>query len=290
MNFSVMTVSYPIDPETYEEISQLCENAEKADLTSYRLVMNLNASKSYETKGFFVLIYDDEQNTLAGAASAIDMIGLNTYEWSILVDPMYRQIGIGEALYNVLRESLSVRGSEGDLALSVEGSNYGEAFLQAKNYTYSFSESTLEARGAVLAEPLTINVRPYAVQDEQKLCEIFSAAFGDTYEESLELIAFNSETEGIELWVAEQNGEVVGTVSTRKEGKLHWLTALAVHPSYQGQGIGSELLNWVKDYVIRSGETTVALDVELENKKALSIYEKNGFLVSLQINYYVKMM
>ena len=288
MNFSAMTVSYPVDPETYEEISQLCEKAEKADVVSYRLAMNLAASKSYETKGFFVLIYDDEQNTLAGAASAIDMIGLNTYEWSILVDPMYRQIGLGEALYNVLREGLAMRGSEGDLALSVEGSHYGEQFLQAKHYTYSFSESTLEAKGVLLTESQTINVRPFVAQDEQMLCDIFSGAFGDTYEESLELIEFNTQTEGIHLWVVEKNNEIVGTVSTKKEGTLHWLTALAVHSEHQGKGIGSEIINWVKDYVVRSGETTVALDVELENKKALSIYEKNGFLISHQINYYVK--
>ena len=59
---------------------------------------------------------------------AVDLMGLNTYEWSILVDPMYRKIGLGETLYNVLRSSLEVRGSEGDLALAVESSNYGEAF------------------------------------------------------------------------------------------------------------------------------------------------------------------
>jgi mycothiol synthase len=288
MNFSAITVSYPIDEETFNEISQLCENAEQVDLVSYRLVMNLALSRNADVKGFFVLIYDDVQNVLAGAASAVDLMGLNTYEWSILVDPMYRNIGLGEALYNVLRNSLEMRGSEGDLALAVESSNYGEAFLMDKNYRYSFSEATLEAKAEVAQQPITLHVRPYTSQDSEALCEIFSKAFGDTKEESLDLIDFNSATEGLHLWVAELENEIVATVTTRKEGNSHWVSAFAVHPNQQNKGIGSQVLIWVKDYVLRAGESNVLLDVELENKKALSIYEKNGFLISTKINYYVQ--
>ena len=109
----------------------------------------------------------------------------------------------------------------------------------------------------------------------------------DTTEESLQLIEFNSTTNGIYLWVAERDGDVVGTVTTRQEGDGHWVTALAVHPSFEGQGIGSEILRWVKDYVVRSGGRIVLLDVEIDNARALLIYEKNDFMISSQIHYYV---
>ena len=287
MNFSAITVSYPIDYETYEEINQLCENAEQVDLKSYRSVINLAMAKNLDARGFFVLVYDDEQNQLAGAASAVDLMGLNTYEWSIIVDPMYREIGIGQALYNVLKEGLSMRGSDGDLALAVEGGHFGEEFLQSIGYAYSFSEATLEAKAVVANEPFTLSMRPFQQHDTKALCEIFIQGFGDTMEESLQLIEFNSTTEGICLWVAERDGEVVGTVSTRQDGDGHWVTALAVHPSFEGQGIGSEILRWVKDYVVRAGCRIVLLDVEIDNARALAIYEKNGFMISSQIHYYV---
>ena len=287
MNFSAITVSYPIDQETYEELNQLCDNAEQTDLKSYRSVLNLAMAKSPDARGFFVLVYDDEQNQLAGAASAVDIMGLNTYEWSIVVDPMYREIGIGLTIYNVLKEGLSMRGSDGDLALAVDGGHFGEQFLKSCGYEYSFSEATLEARAVAANDPFTFTMRLYQPNDMKALCEIFSQGFGDTTEESLQLIEFNSTTEGIYLWVAEQDGEVVGTVTTRQEGDGHWVTALAVHPSFEGQGIGSEILRWVKDYVVRSGGRVVLLDVEIENARALSIYEKNGFMISSQIHYYV---
>ena len=287
MKFSAITVSYPIDIETYEELDRLCKNAEQTDLKSYRSVLKLSMAKSSDIKGFFVLIYDDEQNQLAGAASAVDLMGLNTYEWSIVVDPMYREIGIGLALYNVLKEGLSMRGSEGDLALAVDGSHFGEQFLKSQGYEYSFSEATLEAKAVVATEPFKFTMRPFQQNDTKALCETFSQGFGDTMEESLQLIEFNSSTEGICLWVAERDGDVVGTVTTSQDGDGHWVTALAVHPSFEGEGIGSEILRWVKDYVVRSGGRVVLLDVEIDNVRALSIYEKNGFMISSQIHYYV---
>ncbi|MBH9787869.1 GNAT family N-acetyltransferase, partial [Clostridioides difficile] len=43
-----------------------------------------------------------------------------------------------------------------------------------------------------------------------------------------------------------------------------------------------------KDYASKVGATFVMLDVEVDNKKALSVYEKAGFMKAQQIDYYVK--
>lgn len=289
MNFSVITVSFPIDEETYEEINQLCIQAEVEDFKQYQQVMNLPLAKSYEAKGFYVLVYEDDQNELVGAAAAVDLMGLNTYEWSMIVGPMYRKLGIGQALYNVLQDGLVARGSDGQLALAVEGSYFGKEFLEKNGFQYSFSEATLKANVESIQSELSISVRPFEVKDTHVLCEIFSAGFGDTEDESLELIQFNSTTEGLNLWVVERNDKVVGTVTTRKEGLEQWITAFAVHPNNSGQGIGSEILMWVKDYALRNGEKFVMLDVEVDNIRALSIYEKNDFSIASQINYYVNL-
>ena len=103
MNFSFMTVSFPVDLETYNEMKGLCEEAHKADGVHYESILNLPNAQNYEVSGFFVLVYSDEDDRLVGLASAIDLIGLNTFEWSILVSPMYRRIGLGDAIYNVLQ-------------------------------------------------------------------------------------------------------------------------------------------------------------------------------------------
>lgn len=287
MNLSAITVSFPLDQETYEEIQNLCKTAAECDGHLLNQVMNLPLAKSYDTRGFYVLVYDDDKNKLVGAGTAIDIMGLNTYEWSLVVAPMYRQLGIGTAILNVLKEGMAAREGEGELALIVEGSHFGKEFLQKKGYLYSFSEATLEARAEVLPHKVAVTLRPFMQKDTEALVAIFSEAFGDMREESLELIEFNTTTEGLVMWTAEMDGEVVGTVTTRKEGEVQWITAFAVAPNKQRQGIGTQILNLVKDYAIRAGEKTVLLDVEIENTGALRVYEKAGFMKSSQLDYYI---
>ncbi|HAU35452.1 MAG TPA: GNAT family N-acetyltransferase, partial [Lysinibacillus sp.] len=72
------------------------------------------------------------------------------------------------------------------------------------------------------------------------------------------------------------------------ENEIQWVTALAVHPNCEGQGIGTALLSFSKDYASKTGATFVMLDVEIDNKKAISVYEKAGFMKAQQIDYYVK--
>ena len=291
MNLSIITQSFPIDPETYHEIKTLCESALLLDKFNYSSVLNLQESLQFNVKGFFVLAYDNEQDELVGAASATDQMGLNTYEWAILVSPMYRDIGLDEALLKVIGDGLHQRGAEGELALVIENDTPRRKFVEKYGYSYSFSEATLEAEPQTLAslESLgSLQIREYLeVKDQEALIGIFSDAFGDLREESIQLIQYNSMTEGRILWVAEIDGEIVGTITSSKEGKAQAISALAVHPDKQGHGIGTALLNWVKDFAKRNGDEVVMLDVELENERALAVYEKAGFIKLMQVDYFV---
>lgn len=287
MNISVMTVSFPLDGETLKEVKLLCEEATVQDYRVYETIMNVPMASSFENKGFMVLAYEDDKDLLVGAASAIDLMGLHTYEWSLVVTPAYRQKGIGTALVEGIQVGLKERGAEGQLAVVIDGSPYGHTFIENKGFTYSFSETTLETK----AEPVTlrgdINIQAYN-GEQAELITIYCEAFGDLPEESEELIAFNISTNGRELWIAYRDGAVVGTVTTAKENEIQWVTALAVHPNCEGQGIGTALLSFSKDYASKVGAAFVMLDVEVDNKKALSVYEKAGFMKAQQIDYYVK--
>ncbi|MEW4282214.1 GNAT family N-acetyltransferase [Priestia koreensis] len=54
----------------------------------------------------------------------------------------------------------------------------------------------------------------------------------------------------------------------------YYVDSLVVHPSYRGQGIGSALLQKAEEL---SGDLRFTLNVELDNKGAASLYERQGF-------------
>jgi len=287
MNISVMTVSFPLDGETLKEVTLLCEEATVHDYRVYETALGVPMAGSFETKGFMVLAYEDDKDVLVGVASAVDLMGLHTYEWSLVVTPTYRQKGIGTTLVEALQAGLQERGAEGQLAVVIDGSPFGHTFIENKGFTYSFSEATLETRAESVKLSKDVEITLYA-GEQAELIAIYSEAFGDLPEESEELIAFNTSTDGRKLWLARKDGEVVGTVTTAQENEIQWVTALAVHPNCEGQGIGTAMLSFSKDYASKIGAKFVMLDVEIDNEKALSVYEKAGFMKAQQIDYYVK--
>ena len=75
-------------------------------------------------------------------------------------------------------------------------------------------------------------------------------------------------------FVAEQNGEPVGIVTTTTYGKLAWIGSLIVLKHYHGRGIGSELTRNAIRYLRTKGVETVRLDAV---PKAIPLYKRLGF-------------
>jgi ribosomal protein S18 acetylase RimI-like enzyme len=82
-----------------------------------------------------------------------------------------------------------------------------------------------------------------------------------------------------ELYVAEREGQLVGTVSIaeteRIPSSLH-LFALEVSASRRGQGVGGEIVRWVVEEARRRGRARVYLEVRVDNP-ARRLYHRLGF-------------
>jgi GNAT superfamily N-acetyltransferase len=80
------------------------------------------------------------------------------------------------------------------------------------------------------------------------------------------------------VWL--EGGRVVGTTSVRRLSALNsgWLVSnVAVHPDWQGRGIGRALLEASLDFVRDRGGTWAVLQVRDSNSSARSLYESLGF-------------
>lgn len=96
------------------------------------------------------------------------------------------------------------------------------------------------------------------------------------------------------IFVAEENGKITGFIQgviiehkkgddifydlTHKPSKEGWVGLLFVKPEYRGSGTGQQLLDEMKNYFISKNCTSIRLLVLSDNKHAIAVYEKNGFI------------
>lgn len=82
--------------------------------------------------------------------------------------------------------------------------------------------------------------------------------------------------------LAELDGKVVGYEWFERYHKHAHLTRLAVHPAYQGRGIGAQLLHTAITDALASGVNMITLNTQENNQRSRALYERFGFVFSQQ--------
>ncbi|MBN1451117.1 MAG: GNAT family N-acetyltransferase [Anaerolineales bacterium] len=95
----------------------------------------------------------------------------------------------------------------------------------------------------------------------------------DTPDELQKKIAYDP---GLFL-VAEENGQIIGTVIGGFDGRRGLLYHLAVTASFRGQGIGSCLMEEIESRLRAKGCIRCYLLVTTDNNEAMRYYEKRGW-------------
>ncbi|MGB8983612.1 MAG: GNAT family N-acetyltransferase [Anaerolineales bacterium] len=98
------------------------------------------------------------------------------------------------------------------------------------------------------------NLIPFTAAHQADAIAIWNAAAHPDYPINERFLAFNTTPctgESIEGRLAMQKGEPDGFVlaCAAKDNSLGWVSAIAVHPNFQRQGLGSELLAWAEDWL-----------------------------------------
>lgn len=74
-----------------------------------------------------------------------------------------------------------------------------------------------------------------------------------------------------------EDGEAVGTVMVRQEGKVGRVISIAVLPDHRRRGIGRALMAKAEEVARARGATTVSLEVSVNNEGAIRFYEELGY-------------
>lgn len=137
------------------------------------------------------------------------------------------------------------------------------------------------------AEVPDVSIRPMKAVDLEAVARMELATFSTPWRED----TFRSllERPGVELWVAELDGEVAAYAvlwCILEEGEL---ANIAVRDDVRGRGIGSALLGRMLVVARDSGVRSLYLEVRESNRSARRLYAGRDFLeIGVRHDYYNK--
>jgi len=128
-------------------------------------------------------------------------------------------------------------------------------------------------------------VRRGVFQDFKQVCEIEYRCFDHPYPPRLILMFITLFPEF--FYVVDCNGLVVGyVIGFEERGRVGHVASIAVLPEYRGRGFGKALLEAVEKAFASKGCRESVLEVSVENKVAINMYKKMGYVVEGRIKEY----
>jgi ribosomal protein S18 acetylase RimI-like enzyme len=94
---------------------------------------------------------------------------------------------------------------------------------------------------------------------------------------SIDFLAERLRSPTTQLFIAEDNADIVGFASLRTRSRECELSGIVVLESAAGRGVGTRLLRKATDAAKRRGFGSVLLKTEAANARAISFYKRNGF-------------
>ena len=240
------------------------------------------------------LIEPDEERVPAGGEAGhflawkdgrlVAYLGLDLQEPAeavVVVAPDARRCGIGRQLVDAAGIEVRCRGGD-QLMLTVPGASLaGLAFVTALGAEHDYSEYRMELDRSLLT--------PLEPPDEQfSLCQVGNKAVETLIRISCAAFDLDPTRQrarfaewlsrpGQRLFIGYEDGVAAGCVRVGDYDGVIYLHTFAVLPERQGRGLGGRILRAMVHLLVAEGAGPIRLEVDVENPRALSLYERSGF-------------
>lgn len=138
-----------------------------------------------------------------------------------------------------------------------------------------------------------MQIRPMKLEDYDAVLALWERA-GLPYEphgrDSFSAISRQLQSLGHLMFVAEADGQIIGTVFGSHDGRKGWINRLAIDPRYRRQGLAQRLIEEAENALARGGLTIVAALVEAPNEPSLKLFRKLDYEERRDIVYFRKFL
>ncbi len=131
-----------------------------------------------------------------------------------------------------------------------------------------------------------VRIRTYSPSDEQAVVALWRQIFGypAPHNDPLTVIQHKMAVQPDLLFVAEVEGNVVGTVMGGYDGHRGWIYSLAVTAAHRHKGIGAALMRHAEAALTQRGCLKINLQILASNGDVTAFYKKLGYSVEERIS------
>jgi ribosomal protein S18 acetylase RimI-like enzyme len=211
-------------------------------------------------------------------------------EASLMVDPDFRRRGIGRALVEALRAETGRRNVAHSLLAADLASASATAFLNTLALRRRRTEFRLELDLSRIerARPRIpgLAIRLATPADRQTLIDVLSGAFAAAQADVEHNVDLGLNQPSRDFYLAELDGEAIGAVRLGTGDGNGDITAFGVLPRHQGKGYGRQILLDSIDRLLPMDLPRILIEVAVDNRGALSLYESCGFRIQREYGYF----
>lgn len=268
------------DTAQIKELQENCNSAENIQV-KFNWGMMRERSGAYDSDFCFY-----ENDRLVGYAP-LDSFG-GPFEITAAVLPEYRRRSIFTTLFAAARQEAREREASELLLVSYPGSADGTAVVQRLGFPYKYSEYRMEATVETIP-PLTesrLILEPVDASNVATLSRLLTISFGDSGWNVPEALLQELERPDKRYYLAKWDSVVIGQIGVIAPDHNVYIQAVGIAPEWRRQGYGRRLLAAAVQQMLTEGRTHFALDVAVENRQALSLYQSVGFHETTAYDYY----
>jgi ribosomal protein S18 acetylase RimI-like enzyme len=128
-------------------------------------------------------------------------------------------------------------------------------------------------------------IRKYEKSDRNGLIRLWSDSFPDNppHNEPSRVIDAKLEVDD-QIFVADDQGKIVGACMVGYDGHRGWLYSVAVSPDHRRRGIGQKLVGGAMEALKSVGCIKVNLQIRASNHEVRAFYESLGFCIEDRIS------
>ncbi|NLZ80719.1 MAG: GNAT family N-acetyltransferase [Clostridiales bacterium] len=200
--------------------------------------------------------------------------------------PDYRQIGAFNTLLEAACKVLMKYSVPTLLFVTEPKGKAASKTLETLEATFINSEYLLTLKGPIESIPNNSSLLSASIQDLKVLSKLHSQIFNFASDSSMSFLESSFHTSNILSFKYIHENIIIGLCHATIEESFISIFGVGISPDSQGKHHGItmmlQLLNKLKSY-----DKPITLEVSSENKKAFHLYERLGFIITTQFDYFI---